>query len=399
MDLIDIWDPSSIFSGEDFQEEKMSQQQQLEGQEQQQLIELAEEERQLDELGAMFFEWLKTNKEHISAQDMRSIKLKRSTVESASKRLGTSKEGKKQLLKLILEWVEQYQLQKKRNGEHITHFQFPCQYLDPLQNPNPNTDPNITLTSKSVPTDPSTCFLAPPPPYGADPAAAAVLMPAASAPPVFYTDDSYSNVPLDVANFNQTVSCYHYPTPSVEYQMIDSAPSWPHPQFMMGPQYNQFPDNINTNIPTASMNPQTVGFYPDQYPYQVFSENGERILRLGSSATKEARKKRMARQRRISSHHHSRHHHSNHQNQQQSEGAVDRSVRLGGEHCGNTSQSNPGNWVYLPCGAAGALPGVSTIRMMPAVAAAPPPHPTKRAAGQGQSYQRHATADRRQVDL
>ncbi|KAM7521787.1 hypothetical protein LguiA_011689 [Lonicera macranthoides] len=393
MDLIDvndIWDPSSIFNCEDFQEEKISQQQQLEGQEQQ-LVVLAEEERQLDELGTMFFEWLKTNKEHISAQDMRSIKLKRSTVESASKRLGNSKEGKKQLLKLILEWVEQYQLQKKRNGEHIAHFQFRCQYLDPRQNPNPNTDPNITLTSNSVPTDPNTCFLALPPPYGADPAAA-VLMAAAPAPPVFYPGDSYSNVPLDAANFNQTINCHHYPTPSVEYQMIDSAPSWPHPQFMMGPQYNQFPENI----PTDSMNPQPLGFYPDQYPCQVFGENGERLLRLGSSATKEARKNRMARQRRISSHHHSRHHHSNHQNQQQNQGAVDRNVRLGGEHFGNTSQSNQSNWVYLPCGAAAAPPGVPTIRMMPAVTAAPPPHLTKRAAGQGQSYQRQATTDRRQ---
>ncbi|KAL2535709.1 B3 domain-containing transcription factor ABI3-like [Forsythia ovata] len=49
---------------------------------------------------------------------------------------------------------------------------------------------------------------------------------------------------------------------------------------------------------------------------QIFDTNGERLVRLGSSATKEARKKKMARQRRLYLHYHRhRSHHNQHQNQ------------------------------------------------------------------------------------
>ncbi|GKC75326.1 hypothetical protein Tco_1126100, partial [Tanacetum coccineum] len=82
------------------------------------------ENGKLDDLGVMFFDWLKSNKEVISAEDMRNIKLKRSTIESASKRLGSSKEGKKQLLKLILEWVQQNQLQRKNSGGVGAGYEF-----------------------------------------------------------------------------------------------------------------------------------------------------------------------------------------------------------------------------------------------------------------------------------
>ncbi|KAJ8527200.1 hypothetical protein K7X08_029677 [Anisodus acutangulus] len=47
------------------------------------------------ELALVFLDWLKQNKGYISGKDMRSTKLKRSTIESASKRLGSTKEGKK----------------------------------------------------------------------------------------------------------------------------------------------------------------------------------------------------------------------------------------------------------------------------------------------------------------
>ncbi|KAL8527545.1 hypothetical protein ACS0TY_005408 [Phlomoides rotata] len=121
MDLIDcneIWDPSSVFQGENPMKEGGEEEDEdgfsfLQGN---------------SELAAIFLEWLKHNRDYISAEDMRSIKLKRSTIESASKRLGSSKEGKKQLLKLILEWVEQYQLQKKRVS--LTE--------DAVVDPNPN---------------------------------------------------------------------------------------------------------------------------------------------------------------------------------------------------------------------------------------------------------------------
>ncbi|KAK6141556.1 hypothetical protein DH2020_024700 [Rehmannia glutinosa] len=136
IDLIDtneIWDPSSVFQSENPQEYLEDQQQvggaaacaaaaapPMDGSLQK--MQCPDENESSDaftsllqgnsELAMIFFEWLKQNRDYISAEDMRSIKLKRSTIESASKRLGTNKEGKKQLLKLILEWVQQYQLQK-----------------------------------------------------------------------------------------------------------------------------------------------------------------------------------------------------------------------------------------------------------------------------------------------
>ncbi|KAL3647666.1 B3 domain-containing transcription factor [Castilleja foliolosa] len=188
MDLIcnEMWDPSSIFQ-EPSQEESDGFASFLQGH---------------SELSSIFFEWLKQNRHHISAEDMRSIKLKRSTIESASDRLGTDREGKKQLLKLILEWVEQNHLLKKRAFS---------------QNPNPN-------------------FM------------------------------------------------YSGPHPSpMTHQVVSQIPY----QGMVQPQLNHFPNNGNV------MNyQQTVNGNP----------NGEKFVGLGLSATKEARKKRMARQRKSNQH-------------------------------------------------------------------------------------------------
>ncbi|KAL2481822.1 TF-B3 domain-containing protein [Abeliophyllum distichum] len=51
-------------------------------------------------------------------------------------------------------------------------------------------------------------------------------------------------------------------------------------------------------------------------PFQIVDTNGKRLVRLGSSATKEAMKKRMAYQRLYYPHHHRHHsHHNQHQNQ------------------------------------------------------------------------------------
>eukprot|EP01018_Ginkgo_biloba_P014988 Gb_01768 [translate_table: standard] len=75
----------------------------------------AENERfNSEELPKVFFEWLKSNRDSISPQDLRSIKLKTSTIENAAKHLGGGKQGMLHLLKLILAWVQNHHLQRKR---------------------------------------------------------------------------------------------------------------------------------------------------------------------------------------------------------------------------------------------------------------------------------------------
>ncbi|VAH67502.1 unnamed protein product [Triticum turgidum subsp. durum] len=67
-----------------------------------------------DDLPRFFMEWLKNNRDCISAEDLRSIRLRRSTIEAAAARLGGGRQGTMQLLKLILTWVQNHHLQKKR---------------------------------------------------------------------------------------------------------------------------------------------------------------------------------------------------------------------------------------------------------------------------------------------
>ncbi|XP_009628582.1 B3 domain-containing transcription factor ABI3-like [Nicotiana tomentosiformis] len=390
MDLIDgneFWDPCTLFQtdNQNPQDYNMSDQSFQVSQDHQQNQESKPQFEEGDddpndglsfftgngELAVIFFEWLKQNKDYISAEDMRSIKLKRSTIESASKRLGGTKEGKKQLLRLILEWVEQYQLQKKRMKEEAAATaasDSQCQYQESqLHDSNPNPNPSFQYNN-AVASDPSSCFypspwMPTPSPYipGPDPFFSTPMAPG-------YAGDPYSNVP----SFT-----------NMEYQTMESAQSWPPSQFsaMEASQYNPYPENEN-NLATNA-NPQ--GSF-SQYPYQLYDGNGERLARLGSSATKEARKKRMARQRRLPSHHY-RHH--SHQTQHQSQSS-DQSLRLSGENCTMSPANNPGNWVYWPSAAP------SPMMMVPPPEA-PQPHPiTERPGMQPQNRQKHASsADKR----
>ncbi|EPS64119.1 hypothetical protein M569_10660, partial [Genlisea aurea] len=217
------------------------------------------------ELAAIFLEWLKQNRDSISAEDMRSIKLKRSTIESASKRLGSDTEGKKQLLKLILEWVEQHQLQKKRMrelGGASHHLQ--C----PYQQENPNFQP----------------YAAPLPP------------PVVS--PYHHHHHHHQWPPMSGGG-----CCYVDQIPMLplgtEFQtMQPHHQSWPAPPYAMG--------GCSTGFGHAHKccSNQQGSAYVGNHPYGGFdaskSSNG------GCSATKEARKKRMARQRKqLYNHRHS----------------------------------------------------------------------------------------------
>ncbi|XP_022849472.1 B3 domain-containing transcription factor ABI3-like [Olea europaea var. sylvestris] len=414
MDLIDsneIWDPSSVFQSENPLEYLENQQAAaevvappLEGSQHVQKKQNQDEENDgfsflqgNSELAIIFFEWLKQNKDHISAEDMRNIKLKRSTIESASKRLGSNKEGKKQLLKLILEWVEQYQLQKKRlNGGGGGGPQSPFQQY---QEPDCDSNPNFNFNSNSV-SDPNARFspslwmaVPPPPPlpYIQDSSAAMVTAPPALTPPPpssAYRGDSYSNgvpVPIPVPvnpPVNQVINGIPYPYPP-DFQMMEHAQSWPSSQFpISSTQYNPYLEN--GYIPQGI--PQHQAVY-NRNPYQIFDTNGERLVRLGSSATKEARKKRMARQKRLYPHHH-RHH--SHQNQHHNQTNVDQNAVDGGE---NISQGSPSaNWVYW---SPPHTSSPSTGRMITSSDASQG-HNADRPSLQQQNYERQASSNRMQ---
>lgn len=239
-----------------------------------------------DDLAVVFFEWLKSNKETISPEDLKNIKLKRSTIDCAVRRLGGGKEGMKQLLKLILSWVQNHHLEQKRRlrtdvgfGTNINYQQLP-HLMIPVSPP------------ASVPFSDEFCnWVCPVEPmmsgfnYG-------------TGGGVDTTSPIGSNEQLHAAS--------------------DHIPIWPTTQ-----RPSQFP-----LFPVSSGGFPTQSFFGPQYPIPTTpsffrsNPNSDSYLRFGSSATKEARKKRMARQRRfISLHNHRQnqnlHHHHFHLQQQQ----------------------------------------------------------------------------------
>ncbi|XAR58699.1 hypothetical protein NMG60_11014191 [Bertholletia excelsa] len=299
MDLIDcsdIWDPSSLLELEQPPQEFFS------GCDQNDVNEVVDEQGPSDELGVVFFEWLRSNKEFISAEDMRSIKLKRSTVECASKRLGSSKEGKKQLLKLILEWVEKNQLQKKRlKSEAASQSQLPSPCPEQIfQNPN--------LSYNSIS-----------PPLSVTPAVGYRGSGDLFAPVPHISPNLQGLQNFTPGEYRYTMTSHYIPFP--ENYLNATMP--PHPQAFLG-------YNLN-----------------DQYPYQYYqgNVNGETTLvRFCSSATKEARKKRMARQKRLAMHHrHNQQQQNNRQSRCQNQNVDHQQVKLGGQNCTNPTQAN---WVY-----------------------------------------------------
>ncbi|KAF3661349.1 B3 domain-containing transcription factor ABI3 isoform X2 [Capsicum chacoense] len=363
MDLIDVnefLDPMISFLHSENQNPQEQQQQELVVKEKGKVP--LEDDQQVSifqgdsELALMFFEWLKHNKDYISAEDMRSIKLKRSTIESASRRLGSNKEGKKQLLRLILDWVEQHRLQKKQMTEAQAINQQCLQNCAPC-----NFDPNA-------------CFY--PPQWMANPAYNAPF----PEPMQGYIGDAYCNGSYFATPLNHTVNGGVSSPLSAEYQPMDTSQSWSPSQFTMATasQYNQFPENDGTN--NVAMADQSQSLLSTQYdPYQIFDGNGEALPRLGSCATREARKNRMARQRRV------RPHHYRHQNRNQRQISNEKSVMMGGEinNCAMTQANNPGNWVCWPS---------------PPMVMVPQPLPLERPAVQTpQSHQKNGSADKKQA--
>ncbi|XP_019465043.1 PREDICTED: B3 domain-containing transcription factor ABI3-like isoform X1 [Lupinus angustifolius] len=315
-----------------------------------------------DEMSSVFLEWLKSNKDSVSANDLRSVKLKKATIESAAKRLGGGKEAMKQLLKLILEWVQTSHLQNKRRKES-NESDLLTQFQDPIQSQNrKNTSSNLHV----APDQSNTCFNQTPwvsvsqQNYGTATDQAPLMTVPQSFPQQMvggYLGDPYTN--------GGTASNNHNPyQPSAEYQMLESAPTWPPSQFttVANSQYNQsFGDsNLHPQMPAVAA--AFGSGYGNQYPYQFFHHGpgGDRLMRLGPSATREARKKRMARQRKLLSHH--RH---NNQNQNQ---PLDPHARLGSDNCTTLlapAHANQANWVYWQTMTGGAAPMVPVVPVEP----------------------------------
>ncbi|KAG9149511.1 hypothetical protein Leryth_014291 [Lithospermum erythrorhizon] len=382
----DIWDPSSIFLNESNISQQEDEQKMFVPDEEQHQREYLKEENNNNyddhsngfdflqgnsELSAIFLDWLKQNKDFISAEEMRSITLKRSTIESAMKRLGNSNEGKKHLLKLILEWVENCRLQKKKiNSENSLPSYQQQQFHASVQNPNP--DPNV-------------CF-----PHSLWPMAA-------NAPPAFAPESGVGLVTSPQGTVFQPAMGYmgdhpyacngYMPQQAEFHQQMHNNPAhhcWQQiPQFPAQlvmpppPQYVHFPPENNSGLSPPT--PPQMGMYggiSSQYPYQGFDGNGEGLVRMGSSATKEARKKRMARQRRLSTHHF-RHNNpsTNHQQNMQSQMQVNELqhvIRMnsdGGLNCSSpaavaTPPPPVGNWAYWSP-STGAVSASANVTMVP----------------------------------
>ncbi|XP_058764121.1 B3 domain-containing transcription factor ABI3-like isoform X2 [Vicia villosa] len=276
-----------------------------------------------DEMSSVFLEWLKSNKDSVSANDLRNVKLRKSTIESAARRLGGGKEGMKQLLKLILEWVQTSHLQSKRLKENnnntttsnLVHQQPQPQFQDLCPNQN-TTSPCFNQTSwiDQTQTQSQTPLVVPPQQFSQP------MVGVGYVGDVHYTNGSVSN------NINHNINLYQHGSGN-EYH-----------QFNVVPSYNQA-SFVDSNI--VQPHGLSFGGYGNQYgSYQFFhGGGGDRLMRLGPSATKEARKKRMARQRRFVPHH------RNHQNQ-----GSDSVGRLrgggGGDNCTNDAGVNQGSWMY-----------------------------------------------------
>ncbi|XP_042467634.1 regulatory protein viviparous-1-like [Zingiber officinale] len=241
----------------------------------------------------IFFDWLKNNRDAISPEDLRSIKLKRSTIECAAKRLGRTQQGRTQLLRLILTWVQNNHLQRKRPIVYNPH-------------PNQQIDGGGAYGGASwIPgaANPQRAFLA------------AVGDGDEMSYPSAYRHCSTAPNGSVVVN-SQPFS------PAIDFLDVTAAGPWP----ALPPQFASFPSVVP---------PQYSGGFANHFRPMYHPGTGQRLggVGVGSSATKEARKKRMARQRRFSH----RNHHNNHQQ------------LVGGgnqEDTGSTHSINGRNWTF-----------------------------------------------------
>ncbi|KAI4329856.1 hypothetical protein MLD38_028195 [Melastoma candidum] len=329
-----------------------------------------------DDMGAVFLEWLRANRDSISVEDLRKVKIKKSTIEMAARRLGGGKEAMKQLLKLILEWVQTNHLPRKYAVESSSTYP---DFVQPNQNPSfTAAQPGSTMFA-----DPNTsdsCFA-----------------PQWAPPPTLFTQPG-----MDPGLAG--AGTYMGSEPK-EFPMVDLANSWP--PAVQWPQY-EYMENFQPALGSPhGFGSGGCGFgYPGQYPLPYFSSSSSssthmKFARLGSSATKEARKKRMARQRRLSHHHHHQRVGTSHrQDTGQRNVAVEQQTAemIGSENYSNVVAGRVdgnANWMYWPPAMQGGMPASEPLQVQqPEVLPVPHPPPPL------QSYQQQIPAqqpDRRQT--
>ncbi|KAL6613952.1 hypothetical protein ACP70R_036222 [Stipagrostis hirtigluma subsp. patula] len=238
-----------------------------------------------DDLPRFFMEWLTSNRESISAEDLRSIRLRRSTIEAAAARLGGGRQGTMQLLKLILTWVQNHHLQKKRPRDEIeeaagSHGRGHGQLSSPGANPGYEF-----------------------PAGGHDMAAAGgaswVPYQQPFTPPAYGGEGVYPNggqYPFHNTS-GVVVNTQPFSPPAVGDMHAASGGTMAWPQ-----QYAPFPGAAAGSYPMPPVVPQPfspgfAGQYPGAGGHAMAP--AQRMAGVEASATKEARKKRMARQRRL----------------------------------------------------------------------------------------------------
>ncbi|KAJ3687353.1 hypothetical protein LUZ61_016517 [Rhynchospora tenuis] len=226
------------------------------------------EKEEGDDLAQFFLEWLKNNKDAISPEDLRSIRLKKSTVECAARRLGADRRGRMQLVKLILSWVQNHHLQRKKarlqeaDQPHANVWLNPTPAfnqvvpVDSVQNSNSNLNMDFDMGHT---TSGCNSWFQPP--------------------------NSYNFPPSCTANTSAAANSQLF-SPVSELHATDPNMSWD--------------QNYNTAFQSYPMTYQS-GLQATQYnsaPVSPLYQQGQGVSSM-ASATKEARKKRMAKQRRI----------------------------------------------------------------------------------------------------
>ncbi|RCV28704.1 hypothetical protein SEVIR_5G429500v4 [Setaria viridis] len=241
-----------------------------------------------EDLPRFFMEWLTSNRENISAEDLRSIRLRRSTIEAAAARLGGGRHGTMQLLKLILTWVQNHHLQRKRPRDAmeeaaVLHGHGQSQ----LSSPGVNTGYEFPAGGQDMAAGSGASWMPyqqpfTPPAYGGD-----AVYPGAAGQYPFHQSSSTSSV---------VVSSQPFSPPAVGDMHAAGGGNMAWPQ-----QYVPFPGASAGSYPMPPVvaQPFSPGF-GGQYGGAAHPMGPQRMAGGEASATKEARKKRMARQRRLS---------------------------------------------------------------------------------------------------
>jgi hypothetical protein len=259
-----------------------------------------EEKEESDDLAKFFLEWLKNNKDAISPEDLRSIRLNKSTVECAARRLGPDRRGRMQLVKLILSWVQNNHLHRKKarlqeaSEPHVnTWFNSTAPFNQVPIDSVPNTNHNLNLDfDMGLAANGCNSLLPTTDPYG------------------FHQSCTTKG---SVAN-NQ-----HY-SPVSGLHATDPNMSWDQ---SYNPAFRGYPMTYQARLQTTQ--------YYGAAPIGPVYNQGQSMTSM-ASATKEARRKRMARQKRLLS-----------LQQSRGLGKSDNTVQ-----CGLVGQENidSGNWAF-----------------------------------------------------